>query len=629
MTAAATLIAEGRAYAATQVSNADAALDAAINAVQQIGYYNVNYAALPLPAAPGTSLGLTAPALTGVTLDLPPAPTTTLVFQDIPGIDAGVAPTFTATAPTFDMPNKPSQLAEFAASLPTVDLTADFPDAPSLITPDAPTFTEHDVPVRPNTVMPSFDGVRPADIGNAPINLAAEMDSAYRTAAPQFITMATGYVDAELLKINPQYHSQLAAIEAQLTKYLAGGTGLSPAVEDAIYTRARVKNDAESRRVRDGAFADAAGRGFTLPTGALMSITQQARQAGADNNAAGAREIVVMQAEMEQKNLQFAVSTSASLRTAAINAALSYLNSVVALNGQAAAYAQSMVNALVETYNATVRAYSARLEGYKADAQIYQTLIQAALAGIEVYKAEIAALQALTQVDLAKVNVYRARIDVLTAMTGMYKTQVDAAVSKASLERLKIDVFQAQVQAYGAQVSAKNAEWQGYTAQLSGNEAQARIFGSQAQAYGSQVAGYKAGIEAKSIAVQAAATTNDARAKLYTATMDGYRTIVQAKGEVARTQLENQRQQVIAFQAETAYAVANFQTKMEYYKATSDIAIKNGQLSVEAMLKSAELAQNYGKTIATLHQATATVHANLAGSAMAGMNSLAAETATS
>ena len=629
MTAAATLIQDSRAYANSQLQDADAAMADAINAVRQIGYYQVAFSPLPLPAAPNDNLNLTIPAMTGVTLDLPGAPASTLLFQDIPSIDAGTAPVFSATAPTFTPPNQPSQLAQFSSSVPVINLAVGFPDAPDLIQPTAPTFDEHDVPVKPTTVLPSFNGVRPADLASAPADLQTEMDKAYRSAAPQFIAMATGYVDAELVKINPQYHAQLAAIEGQLTKYLAGGTGLKPEIEEAIYNRARARNDAEAKKVQDAVFADTAARGFTLPGGAMMSALARARQDAANNANKTSNEIAIAQAEMEQKNLQFAVTTSAGLRTAAINAALSYLGSVVALNGQASAYASSMVNALVETYNATVRAYTAKLEGYKADAQVFQSLLQAALTGIEVYKAEIQALQALTQVDQAKVNVYRARIDVLTAMSGMYKTQVDAAVSKASLERLKIDVFQAQVQAYGAQVQAKNAEWQGYTAQLSGNEAQARMFGAQAQAFSSEVAGYKAGIEAKSIAVQAAATTNDARAKMFTATMDGYKTVVQAKGEVARTQLENQRQQVVAFQAETAAAVAQFQVKSDFYKTTAQIAIQNGQLSVEAMLKSAELAQSYGKTIAQLHQATATVHANLAGAAMAGMNSLAAETATS
>ena len=122
-----------------------------------------------------------------------------------------------------------------------------------------------------------------------------------------------------------------------------------------------------------------------------VDASQQARQNGADNNAAAAREIVAMQAEMEQKNLQFAVTTSAGLRTAMINATLGYMQSIVTLDGQASEYARSMVNALIETYTATVRTYSARLEGYRTDAQVFQSLIQAALAGIEVYKAEIQA----------------------------------------------------------------------------------------------------------------------------------------------------------------------------------------------------------------------------------------------
>lgn len=628
MTAAATLISNAQDYAATQLSDSDKAMADAIASAQNIGYYNVSYRPLTLPAQPGTLPLMSAPTLTDIPLDLPAQPSISPTFQDIPPITLGVAPTFTAVAPTPGSFSAPSQLAAFTATLPSVDLSASFPSAPNLIVPEAPPMGDYVVPTAPNTVMPSFGGSRPADIGNAPSDLAATLNTTYHTAAPEFVNMVNGYVDAELTKLNPQYHAQMARIETQLSKYLDGGTGLSPAVENAIYERARGKNNAEALRVRNQALHDAATRGFTLPTGALLSATQQARQAGADNNAKAAAEIVVMQAEMEQKNLQFAVTTSTGLRTAMVSATLGYMQNLISLNGQASAYAQSTVSAMVEAYNATVRAYAARLEGYKADASVFQTLIQAALAGVEVYKAEIQALTALTQVDMAKVNVYRARIDVLTSLTGMYRTQVEAAVSRASLERIKVDVFQAQVQAYSAQVNAKTAEWQGYVAQIAGDTAKVQAYGVRAQAYNSQVSGYKATIDAQASAVQAAALANDARAKVYTATLDGYKATVQAKGEVARTKLENQRQSVVAFQAEVSAAVAQAQVKTEFYKATSEVAIKNGQLSVEAMLKSAELAQSYGKTIAQLHTANATVHANLAGAAMAGMNSLAVESAT-
>lgn len=628
MTAAATLIAEGRAYGAAQVTDAEDALADAISAVQSIGYYNVSFNPLALPATPGTLPLMTAPTMTDVTLDLPAQPSSTLVFQDIPAITVGAAPTFSAVAPTPGTFSTPSQLAEFQATLPTVDLSASFPTAPSLIVPEAPTMGSYTVPTAPTTVLPTFGGAKPADIGNAPSDLAGVMSTAYHEAAPEFITMINSHVDAELTKLNPEFHSQMGKIEAQLSTYLAGGTGLKPAVEDAIYSRARSKNNAEALRVRDQSLNDAATRGFTLPSGALMSAMRQARQSGADNNSKAASEITVMQAEMEQKNLQFAVTSSTGLRTAMVSATLNYMQNLVSLNGQAMSYAQNVVSALVETYNATVRAYTARLDGYKTEAGVFQTLIQAALASVEVYKAEIQALTALTQVDMTKVNVYKARIEVLTSLTGMYRTQVEAAVSKASLEKLKIDVFQAQVQAYSAQVSAKNAQWQGYTAQIAGDTAKVQAFGIQAQAYSSQVNGYKASIDAQASVVQAASMTNDARAKIFVASLEGYKTVVQAKGEVARTQLENQRQKVVGFQAEVSAAVAQANSKTEYYKATSDVAIKNGQLSVEAMLKSASLAQSYGQTIAQLHSSNAGIHASLAGAAMAGMNMLAVESFT-
>ncbi len=622
------IIGDARNYASGLVGIAESSLNDAISAVEWAREPQVNIVYANLPAPPPATAALVAPTLAGITLDLPAQPSSALVFQDISAIEAGAAPTLTASAPTVELPNKPSGVAEFTALLPSINLSAQFPQAPDLIMPDAPTLVDRAEPIAPTTIIPTFTGVLPTDIPGAPTDLEGTFNAAYHTAAPEFIAMVNGHVDAQLAKLNPQYHAQMARIETQLAAYMDGGTGLNPAVENAIYERARSKNNAESRRVRDQAWGDAAARGFTLPTGALMAASQQARQAAADNNAAAAREIVVMQAEYEQKNLQFAVTTSVGLRMAMVNATLSYMQNLGTLNGQALDYAKSILGAVVEMYNTQVKVYMTRLEGYKTEAAVFETLMRGALAGVEVYKAEVDALRALTQVDQAKIDVYRARIDVLTAASNMYKTQVDAVVSKASLEKLKIDVFQAQVQAFQAQVQAKNSEWQGYSAAIGGEEAKSRVFNSQVQAYGAQVQGYKATIDAKAEAVRAQATTNDARARQFTATMSGYQTIVQAKGEVARTQLENQRQEIIAFQAESQAAIANAQVALEYYKATGNVSVENARLILQSSIADVNAKSEWLKSLATLHSANATIHGNLAGAAMAGMNTLAANTET-
>lgn len=616
------------AYVKTIVDVANTSLADAISAVEWAHEPIVPTTYATLPKAPDAMKDLVAPTLTDIALDLPTLPSTTLVFQDISPVDEGGLPTLSASLPTIDLPSKPSELPQFQAMLPSIDLSAQFPQAPDLIMPTAPTLPTRSEPTAPTTILPTFTGVKPTGLPVAPTDIEGDFNAAYHAAAPEFITMVNGYVDAQLTKLNPEYHNQMARIEAQLTTYLNGGTGLSPAVENAIYERARSKNSAEARRVRDQAYSDAAKRGFTMPNGALMSAAQQARQAAADNNAQAGREIVVMQAEMEQKNLQFAVTTSKDMRIAIGQLTMSYMQNLCTINGQALEYAKSILDAIVETYNTAVKVFQTQLEAYRTEAAVFETLMHGALAGVEVYKAQIQALEALTQVDRSQIDVYRARIDVLTAASNMYRTQVDAVVSKAQLEKLKIDLFQAQVQGYGALVQAKNAEWQGYSAAIQGEEAKVRVYGVEVQAYGAEVNAYSAKIQAKSEVVKAQALTNDARAKQFTASMDGYRTIVQAKGDVAKTQLENQRQEVLAFQAETQAAVAKAQVAISYYQATGQISVENAKIILQSIIADVEAKSKYLTSIATLHQANATIHGNLGGAALAGINVLAANTET-
>lgn len=229
------IISDARAYASGLVGIAESSLNDAISAVEWAREPQVNIVYAHLPAPPPATAALVAPTLAGITLDLPAQPSSALVFQDISAIEAGAAPTLTASAPTVELPNKPSGVAEFTALLPSINLSAQFPQAPDLIMPDAPTLVDRAEPIAPTTIIPTFTGVLPTDIPGAPTDLEGTFNAAYHTAAPEFIAMVNGHVDAQLAKLNPQYHAQMARIETQLAAYMDGGTGLNPAVENAIY----------------------------------------------------------------------------------------------------------------------------------------------------------------------------------------------------------------------------------------------------------------------------------------------------------------------------------------------------------------------------------------------------------
>lgn len=630
MTQASALITDAKGYAADMVSAANEAMGDAIDSVRTITYSWIGSGTLDLPQPPEFGLGLSAPQLPPVPFEPPSPPGAGPTFQDVTPIDpsAGLPAPFTKASPVPTSPNKPSVIDKFSEVLEPLVLDVDFGNSPTLGTHLPPSIHNYAVVDRPNASIQPFAGATPVLDAAAPTNLDTKMAGWYHEAAPEFITMINGYVDAEMTKINPEFHSQMAKIEAQLSKYLAGGTGLNPAVEDAIYSRARSKNNAEALRVRDQSMNDAATRGFTLPPGALMSAMRQSRQAGADNNAKAAAEIVVMQAEMEQKNLQFAVTTSAGLRATVLNASLAYMQNLGVINGQALDYAKSLLGSVVEMFNIQVKAYNARVEALRAEVIAYDAYLKGVLASVELYKAEVAAEQSKAQVDAVRVQAYTALIQSDQAKVAVYKARVDAELGRASLQKLKVEVFQAKIQAYGAQVQAKTAEWQGYSAAWSGEVSKIAAFKAEVDAYTAKMQGYSAGITGKSAGAQAQAMTNEARAKQYAAELAGYSAGVDAAGKVSTTQLENNRQEIIAFQAEAAAKAANLNSQVEYYKATGMMAVEQAKLETQMLISSTENAQRQQALLAQLHTANATVHANLAGAAMAGMNALAVESAT-
>ena len=624
-----TLINDARGYANGIVDDAAAALEGADDLIRQIGFVVPNFYPVDLPDAPPASINPTIPTLDTVTLDLPPEPDDILLFQDISPIETGTAPILTAVSPTVTMPTAPNQLAEFTQAAPAINTDLVFPEPPSELTNpliSAPVLVDRDEPDKPQVMLPSFDAVAPVDTTTAPTDLQATFENAYQGVAPSTIAMMDGYVDAMLTKFNPRFHEQMGRIETQLATYLEGGTGLNPAVENAIYERSKTKSNAESLRVQRANWSDAAARGFTLPTGALMSANRQTRQAAADNNAQAAREIVVMQAEYEQKNLQFAVTQSQNMRQTMLSAALGYHQNLISINGQAIDYAKYVVGMLIEVYNTAVKAYGLKLDAYRAEAAVYETRLKSALAGIELYKVEIDALQALTQVDKSKVDVYRARIDSLGAYANVYRAQIEAVQGRASLEKMKLEVFQTQVETYRAQVQGKNAEWQGYSAAIEGETARVKIFESQVNAYQAEVQGYKTRIEAQGEVVRSQALTNKARADQYSTRWTTYQTVVGARGDVAKIRLDNQRQLITAFQAQTEALVSNAKVAQSYYETTSRVGIANAELQMKAMLGEVDSRRDYGKTIADLGVSSAKIYGDLASSAMAGMNTLSAET---
>jgi len=571
------------------------------------------------------------PDVTQISLELPPEPNTNVAYQGISSIEYELIPEFNIPTPTFTEPQKPSQLAEFNQVSPTINTEFDFPEIPyqlqNPLLPDI-TLTDHVVPEKPELLTPNVDIEVPQFSESKPDDLRTVFESSYSGYASGLVSFVNGYVDAQLVKINPEYHAQMSKLEVQLTKYLDGGTALRPEVEDAIYSRARGKNNAEARRVRDQAFADAAARGFTMPTGALMSAMQQARQAGADNNARAASEITVMQAEMEQKNLQFAVTTSSALRSTIINAMLSYMQNLIQINGQAADLAKTVMNAVIEGYNLLLKYFGARMDEFKAQSALAELKFKAVGIKLELYRGELSALETMVNVDKSKVDIYRAKVEALSSLANLYKSQIEAVLGRASLEKLKLDLFRSQVEAHSQQVQAKNSEWQGFTAQINGQQAAAGLYSAQVQGYGQRVQAFKTQIDAQAEVVRAQVATNQAAADQVKTAANVYQSIVQARSTEAGVKMELEKLKLSTHSEQLKSQVTAAQLALDYYKSKTSVALSVMDARVKHSATHTSAAVEKMKSLGTVGVAGASILGSLAGSAMAGMNMLAATTET-
>lgn len=621
------IIEDARGYASEQLALASAVMKEASSTIGGIGYL-MPYANVDVPDFTLKAPSVTAPPTLSDLGEFNAGnePTVQLEMSSIPALNVASMPSSTAVAPSLQDYAPPQVLAAQAPQAPSIRTSFVFPELPDelrSLNVEAPVIGERAEPVKPQLQLSVFDKAVPAADFQGLTNLPERVQEVLREAVPGLVAVLDDQVDALIRRYNPQYHSQMAAIEAQLARLMEGGTGMSPAVEAALLERAKDRDLGEYARVRETAWAEAANRGFTLPGGSLLSAITQARQGAANNIARANSDIVIKQAELEQQNLQFAITTSTGLRTTILNAALSYHQNLIQINGQALEQAKMVGGFMVQQFNTLREAYAAKLDEWKAEVALYESKLKRDTMLIELFQREIDALRAMTQIDELKLSQYQKRIDALQALGNVYRLRIDAVLGEANLERLKLDMFGSQVQSYGVQVQAKGQEFQAYRAAQEGQEMKVRMYLGQISADNQKLEGWRTSISAQAEQIRAVATSNDAQARQFDAAWRGFSASVGAKSEAYRARVEGSRLKLNAYQLQTQAEVSYAQMATGYYKARSDVAVSKAELSMRAQQLQADSMSRMQTSIAHVANTNAGIYSSVASMALSGLNSIA------
>lgn len=523
-----------------------------VNAINSTVYapptLSVTWNSLAAPTMPSLPAAPTLPVIDFVTPG--PLPTALNLAEPSVNIDD-----FTISEPILQ--DFPAPVVSFGTA-PTV------PSVANVAVPDAPEVSFPPPPVQLGLSTVSFGG----------LNLREEWLDRLDDVPELEILEPTPYSYAR----GPDYASALLEeLKAKLLQRMQGGTGLDPAVEQAIWDRARDRETFIALANQADISRQSEALGFSLPPGVVAAQLRAAQQDFHDKLSGLSRDIAIKQAELEQANLKDAIASGMQLEATLIDYA--WKMEQIAFDS-AKAYADNALG----VHNAAVERFRALLQGYESYASVYKTIIDSELAKVEVYKAQLDAENTKANINKTLVDAYKAQIDASLAQVEIFRAQVSAAQTLVQLEQAKIGAAGEQIRAFVAQVNAETAKVEAYKAQVSAEATKADMFRTRVQAYSAKVG-------AQAERARAEVTRYSALYQAKASEWDGYRAKVQAESERIRALGIQSNALLDGYRAATAATVAEaemhtkvWETQIKQYEAGQNITLQTAKINTDSLM---------------------------------------------
>lgn len=140
-----------------------------------------------------------------------------------------------------------------------------------------------------------------------------------------------------------------------------GGTGIPPAIETAIWERARGRELVEAARLEQEANPFARW-GFAMPPQALAARVYEAQRDAENMSSTINRDIAIKAADVEIANIRFAIEQGLKVRLTVIGAIGDYIRAWLKPAEEAVDYASALVSAKERLWNEAANYYRAMID---------------------------------------------------------------------------------------------------------------------------------------------------------------------------------------------------------------------------------------------------------------------------
>ena len=487
-----------------------------------------------------------------------------------------------------------------ARDRPDIDTNVYIPDAPAIVMPEMGELEDIIIPDFVFPTLPVFDETPPDANG---------------------VQVPDVFINWK----EPEYQSEvLGDLQGQVKRMMAGGTGLPPEVEDALFSRARERASAEITRAVQEATDTWAARNFSMPPGMLVKAANVAREEGQLKAAEINRDIMIEAAKWEIESIRFAVQQGMALEQLTQNLYTNMANRLFET-------AKFNAEAQISVFNARINLFNAQNDAFKTLADVYRVRLDAAISQLTAYKTAIEGQAAIGQINQQRVDVFKAKLDSVQSNVDVYKALMQGAQIRSDTIKTQFDAYRADVQAFAEQINAEKVKFDAYESRIKGEQAKAGVYDSQARAFASTIQGLasKADIQVKGAQIKMDAART--RVTKFVADVDSYKAQIQANlGEVQyatqafTAQVEAWRAHAAANTADAEmqarFADMNSRTNIAYaemqiseYTANMTSAVQQAQIALDA----AKALGQYTAQLAAGAMSAAHVSASISGSGSA------------
>jgi hypothetical protein len=376
----------------------------------------------------------------------------------------------------------------------------------------------------------------------------------------------------------------IQAVIKRLTKNITeGGTGLSEAVETAIWQRDLERNEQQLADTTDKVASMWAKKGFSLPDGMLAHSLSEVQKEYMNKMLDRTREIAIKQAELEQTNLFKSMELAVNLAEKLINMLMRYEELVFRGQEATAKYANEYIDLQIKTYMAMV-------DAYKATAQTYEMIIRGELAKVEVYKAQMEGQKLIGEINALTVQIYSEETKAISMFLDSY--------IKGEIAR--VDAFKAQIEGQKAIGEVNAQAVQVYSEQLKATAILMDRYKTEAGVMVALLDVEKAKIEANKLQFDVWAKNSDVQMTKYNAETEMFKAMAQINISTAE------------FQSKQAEAQARmYFNSMELTLKSMEVATRSNDQKSQITMEAARGVAGAAASMAAGAMAAMSAHASM------------------